>query len=149
VYPVAENIQEGVRSGTNVQFYSNRNKLLICTYRGGVVNSPERIGLHGNDITQLKRQCPIDLSCTSSSEGSVKTTQQVADARLGSGNSHLEILPFGELHVGLLQQGPEVSAVPLEPLQASEGARRVGEFAIVLLRPERQIPCVENKTHNV
>jgi hypothetical protein len=24
---------------------------------------PDRIGLQGNDMTQLKRQCPIDLSC--------------------------------------------------------------------------------------
>ena len=32
----------------------------------------------------------------------------------------LDILPFGQLHVGLLQQGPEVGAVPLEALQASE-----------------------------
>jgi hypothetical protein len=59
------------------------------------------------------------------------------------GISHLEILPFGELHVGLLQQGAEVGAVPLEPLQTSERARRVRELAVVLVRPERQIPCVK------
>jgi len=46
---------------------------------------------------------------------------------------YLQVLPFGELHVRLLQQRPKVGAVPFEALQASERTRRVGELAVLLV----------------
>jgi len=58
---------------------------------------------------------------------------------------YLQVLPFGELHVRLLQQRPKVGAVPFEALQASERTRRVGELAVLLVSSQREIPCEANR----
>jgi len=55
--------------------------------------------------------------------------------------TYLHVLPFGELHVGFLEQRPKIGAVPFESPQASEGARWIGELAVLLVSSQRQIPC--------
>jgi hypothetical protein len=54
--------------------------------------------------------------------------------------TYLQVLPFSELHVRFLEQRPKISAVPFEPPQASERARRVGELAVLLVSSQREIP---------
>jgi hypothetical protein len=66
----------------------------------------------------------------------VGSSRESRDAR----GTNLLVLPFGELHVRLLQQRPKVRAVSLEPPPASERARRVGELAVLFIRLQREIP---------
>jgi hypothetical protein len=53
--------------------------------------------------------------------------------------TYLQVLPFGELHVRFLEQGPKIGAVPFELSQASQRARRVSEL-VVLISSQREIP---------
>jgi hypothetical protein len=113
-------------------------------------------------MTQLKRQCPIDLSCNQSSIKeeeldsvillrSASTTISIWQRRFvvtelldrvesrDARGTKLLVLPFGELHVRLFQQSPKVRAVSLEPPQAFERPRRVGELAVLFIRLQREI----------
>jgi hypothetical protein len=58
--------------------------------------------------------------------------------------SYFQVLPFGELHVRLLQEGPKVGAVPFEALQASERTRWISKLAALLVNFQREIPCDMN-----
>jgi hypothetical protein len=68
---------------------------------------PERIGLHGNDMTQLKRQCPIDLSCNQRQRGANNKDQYICDKKLTATHdeAYLEI-ELLEMHVVL--PGPPI-----------------------------------------
>jgi hypothetical protein len=59
--------------------------------------------------------------------------------------TYLQVLPFGELHVRFLEQRPKIGAVPFESPQAFEGARRIGELAVLLVSSQCEIPCATNR----
>lgn len=62
---------------------------------------PERIGFHGNDMVQLKRQCPIPLSYNTITQ-MIQNPCLLHTELLGMyevAEKYLKILPFHELHV--------------------------------------------------
>jgi hypothetical protein len=59
--------------------------------------------------------------------------------------THLQVLPFGELHVRFLEQGPKIGVVVFGSPQAFEGARRIGELAVLLVSSQHEIPCAMNR----
>jgi hypothetical protein len=114
-------------------------------------------GLQGNDMTQLKRQCAIELSCNRMQRAAAHRSvgfflpPMVDNLRISNYKvidfgcwwcvvcMYLQVLPFGELRVRSLEQRPKIGAVPFEPSQASERARRVGKLAVILVSSQREI----------